>query len=304
MENKSSYTIVGIFVILAVVGVVSFFWWITTKTDPNLNYSAYYIHTKELPSGLKEGSQVKYIGVPAGIVKKIRFEKDSDFGTIEIELKLQSNFPIKKDSLARVEIQGLSGIANLNITKGVGEGFKDGEKPILKLDFGLFSKAENIGEKITVSLEKLNLLFSDENLANLSQTLESINSITKKLDDNESSTKISSILASTDSILKEFDQNKTQIASNLDKLIKNSDKFILSWTMTSATLNRTLKLVNSDMEKGNYNLKDMINPTLHEATLSLIELKKVLREFQSSLFRLEDNPYDFFFRDTTQKEKR
>ena len=62
-------------------------------------------------------------------------------------------------------------------------------------------------------------------------------------------------------------------------------------------------MINSDLENGNYDIKEILSPTLHETSLTLMEFKKMLREFQNALFRLEDDPYDFFFRDT-QKQKR
>ncbi|NLK66440.1 MAG: MCE family protein [Campylobacteraceae bacterium] len=308
MENRSSFTIVGMFTTVVALLIAGFVWWITTKSDSSVEYTTYYIHTKTLPTNLKEGGSVKYLGVPAGFVKRIDFADNGNYDTIELVLDINKEFPIKKDSVANVEIQGIGGIVSLNIEKGYVDFEKD-EKRIIKLEAGLLSKlneeAGKVSENINSVLNNVNLLLSEENVKNFSDTLKSIESLTKKLDSDENFKRIASILESTDSILKEFDKNKTSFMSlvaNFDELVQNSNEFSKTSTKTSANFNKTLSLVNKSLENGEYNIKEILSPTLHETSIALIELKKTLREFQNALFRLEDDPYDFFFRDVERKK--
>ena len=53
---------------ICVAALTAFMWWMLTKTDRSESYRSYYIHTKELPVGIKENSEVKFIGVNAGII--------------------------------------------------------------------------------------------------------------------------------------------------------------------------------------------------------------------------------------------
>lgn len=311
MENRSSFTIVGIFAAICVVLILGFVWWLTTRTGVNSEYKTYYIHTKELPAGLKENAQVKYIGVPAGFVSDIRFADGSNYGTIEIALKLDASFPIKKDSIAKTEVQGLGGLVSLNITKGIGESFAKGEKPIIYLDKGLLAKlnttAGNITEGINDAVSRVNSLLSKENIDSLSATLKSIESLANKLNNDSMFEKVDSILASLDSMLGSVDGNKSEfnkLVANVDTLVNSMDKFTKTSTQTSAKLSKTLDRINAGLESGDYNLKEILGPTLHETSLSLIELKKSLREFQNAMFRLEDDPYDFFFRDTNRGDRK
>lgn len=308
MENKNSFTIVGIFTVLVGILAMCFIWWMSTRSDSDVEYKAYYIHTTELPNGLKEGASVKYIGVPAGYVKKIQFTKDSNYGVIEIVAFIQKDFPIKKDSVATTEIQGIGGLTTLNLTKGKNDEFKKDEKPVLYLDKGLLGKINDKAEDITIGIDdvikKLNLLLSDENLDNLKQTLNSLNTTVSKLNNTENFEKLNSILVSIDEILKKFNSsNFDKSLGNFDNFMQNANIFAKNANRTTLNLNKTVTLINSGLENGNYDIKEILSPTLHEASLSLIELKKLLREFQNALFRLEDDPYDFFFRDT-QKQKR
>ena len=57
-----------------------------------------------------------------------------------------------------------------------------------------------------------------------------------------------------------------------------------------------------DFQKSN--LKEILDPTLGEAKTTLREFNRALREFQDALFRLEQDPYDFFFKDTSGSDKK
>lgn len=283
MENKNSFTIVGIFTVLVAILIVLFVGWMTLKSDKKIHYTTYYIYAKELPNGLKEGTTVKFMGLLAGYVKDVNFVKDSNYSTIEIVVDIQKDFPIKKDSIATIEIQGISGLIALNLTKGAGESFKNGEKPIIYLDDGLLAKfnkeAKNLSTKIDMTLKKVDLLLNESNLKNFSDILSSLNLLTSNLSSEKNLEKIDSILLNLDLNLKD-----------LNSLIKSANKSALN-------LNQTLSLVNSAIKSDNYNLKEIISPTLDDVSLSLDEFKKLINELQNTLFRLEDNPYEFFFRD-------
>ena len=72
----------------------------------------------------------------------------------------------------------------------------------------------------------------------------------------------------------------------------------------SNSLDKTAGIITKRIDRGEYNLKAILDPTLEEAKNTLGELKKSLREFQGAMFRLEDNPYDFFFKDTSKSADR
>lgn len=294
MENRSSYTIVGAFFILCVLAVCGFFIWMTTKTDARATYRSYYIHTKELPNGLKEDAQVKFIGVPAGIVKSIGFY-DVNKGIIEIELSLKSKFPVSTDSKAEIQTQGISGVTSINITKGTGKAFgSDVLKPVIAIKEGLLdkisSKAETITDRIDETLKKINSVLSKENLDKFNNTVASIEEFSKLLKDPERFKKIDNLIASLDNITASIDKNKSKFI----KLLETSTKTINSF-------NATQNLIKERIQRGDYNIREIVSPTLLETKKTLVEFNRVLRELEGSLMRLEDDPYDFFFRDTKNK---
>lgn len=284
MENRNSYTIVGLFVMLIGAFLGIFMWWMLTRTEANETYRSYFIHTKELPVGIKEGADVKFIGVNAGIVKKIDFI-DMKNAIIEIELSIKDKLPISKDSIAKVESQGISGISFINITQGSGEIFNENEKkPIISLDKALLDKigkkAEVISDQVSETIYKINMLLSNQNIDKINKILTNFETFSKKLND-EKLTK--NIYTAIDEFIK-FQKTMDNSAKKFNNFIDN--------------LNKTQSKISARIDNGDFNIREILNPTLSDAQTTLNEFNKALIEFESALFRLEDNPYEFFFKDT------
>lgn len=284
MENRNSYTIVGLFVMLIGAFLGIFMWWMLTRTEANETYRSYFIHTKELPVGIKEGADVKFIGVNAGIVKKIDFI-DMKNAIIEIELSIKDKLPISKDSVAKVESQGISGISFINITQGSGEIFNENEKkPIISLDKALLDKigkkAEVISDQVSETIYKINMLLSNQNIDKINKILTNLETFSEKLND-EKMTK--NIYTAIDEFIK-FQKTMDNSAKKFNNFIDN--------------LNKTQNKISARIDNGDFNIREILNPTLSDAQTTLNEFNKALIEFESALFRLEDNPYEFFFKDT------
>lgn len=284
MENRNSYTIVGLFVMLIGAFLGIFMWWMLTRTEANETYRSYFIHTKELPVGIKEGADVKFIGVNAGIIKKIDFI-DMKNAIIEIELSIKDKLPISKDSVAKVESQGISGISFINITQGSGEIFNENEKkPIISLDKALLDKigkkAEVISDQISETIYKINMLLSNQNIDKINKILTNFETFSKKLND-EKLTK--NIYTAIDEFIK-FQKTMDNSAKKFNNFIDN--------------LNKTQNKISARIDNGDFNIREILNPTLSDAQTTLNEFNKALIEFESALFRLEDNPYEFFFKNT------
>lgn len=284
MENRNSYTIVGLFVMLIGAFLGIFMWWMLTRTEANETYRSYFIHTKELPVGIKEGADVKFIGVNAGIIKKIDFI-DMKNAIIEIELSIKDKLPISKDSVAKVESQGISGISFINITQGSGEIFNENEKkPIISLDKALLDKigkkAEVISDQVSETIYKINMLLSNQNIDKINKILTNLETFSEKLNDKKMT---KNIYTAIDEFIK-FQKTMDNSAKKFNNFIDN--------------LNKTQNKISARIDNGDFNIREILNPTLSNAQTTLNEFNKALIEFESALFRLEDNPYEFFFKDT------
>lgn len=286
MENKNSYFISGLFFCL-VLGFIGVFLLFMQGYD-NRDLRDYYIVTKELPNGLKKDSEVRFVGVPAGYVKDIYF-KDPSLAIIEIRLSLSDDLPIKTDSKAIVERSGISGIAHINITKGSDKAmvFDKKERPQIEIGEGLLDKIGTKTAHLTDSLDKIankiNITLNQENLDKLINSIDRLNSLMSVIGNSENLGKIDSIISNIDMII--YDLNR----ANLPKIINNLDK-------TISNIDATWVNIDNRIKDGQIDFKSILNPTLNSAMESIENLNDLLTQIKNNLNNLEDNPYEFFFK--------
>ncbi|WP_103620351.1 MlaD family protein [Campylobacter concisus] len=311
MENRNSYTIVGMFFIACLTAFAIFIWWMTSKNNTKVDFKEYYIHTSELPSGLKVDSTVKFIGVPAGSVSDINFVDDKN-ALINITMKIREDLPIKADSVASIEVQAISGVASINISRGTKD-FKPGDKPILKLEESLLSKlgnnAENITLKINQTLDKVDGFFSAENIAHIESILKNIDKFTQVLTDENGLSEIDSIVKNVKNFTDSLNKTDTkELAKNLNTLIASANSVFSSANSAVNGYSSLQDILTQKVKNGEYDLRNTVSPLLREASEFLNGFDKTLREFRGALQRLEDNPYEFFFTNpvpnTDKKDKK
>ena len=306
MENRNSYTIVGMFFIACLTAFAIFIWWMTSKNNTKVDFKEYYIHTTELPSGLKVDSTVKFIGVPAGSVSDINFVDDKN-ALINITMKIREDLPIKADSIASIEVQAISGVASINISRGTKD-FKPGDKPILKLEESLLSKlgnnAENITLKINQTLDKVDGFFSAENISHIESILKNIDKFTQVLTDEEGLSEIDSIVKNVKNFTDSLNKTDTkELAKNLNTLIASANSVFVSANSAVNGYSSLQDIVTQKVKNGEYDLRNTLSPLLREASEFLNGFDKTLREFRGALQRLEDNPYEFFFTNPVPNDK-
>lgn len=306
MENRNSYTIVGMFFMACLTVFAIFIWWMTSKNNTKVDFKEYYIHTTELPSGLKVDSTVKFIGVPAGTVSNINFVDDKN-ALINITMKIREDLPIKADSIASIEVQAISGVASINISRGTKD-FASGQKPILQLEESLFSKlgnnAENITLKINQTLDKVDNFFSPENIAHVESVLKNIDKFTQVLTDEEGLSEVDSIVKNVKNFTDTLNKTDTkELVKNLNRLISNANQVFVSANSAITGYNSLQELIAKKAKDGEYDLRNTVGPLLREASDFLNGFDKTLREFRGALQRLEDNPYEFFFTNPVPNDK-
>ncbi|BCX78984.1 MlaD family protein [Campylobacter sp. 19-13652] len=304
MDNKKTYLVVGIFLVICIGAAGLFMWFMQGGDSKGANYRSYYISTTALPTGLKDGSVVKFIGVDAGVVDKISFSDDKN-ATIEIELKIKKNLPIRHDSMAVVELQGISGIAYLNITRGSPTSplFAPDEHAIIKLEESLLSKfgerAKSLSDQASSVLTSVEYILDEKNRQSLATLLSSLASISSEIEKSGGAKSLGQTIKRLDEFskiaLNEKNANAFNEAINRLNQSANALKIISSKELPS-TLNE-IKALAAKLGSNEYNLQKILYPSLSEFDDTLASFKRTLKQVDAALDRLEDNPYEFFFKD-------
>ena len=224
---------------------------------------------------------------------------------------MRKDIPIRTDSAASAEIQGITGIGYLNISCGSMDSplFDKNEKAYIGLEASFFDKIGDRAEYITQNLEStfknINKFLSDENAAKFSSILVSVDEAAKKI--NAGNLDMNATIANANEVL----VNANLTLNELKKALKNASstlEFINSFATKAADAAQELKnlqtAIAEKIKSGEYDVKDALNTLSDETERTLLSFQKLISDFRNTLFRLEDDPYEFFFKDTQKKDEK
>lgn len=118
METKVNYTVVGLFVVTLIAALVAGILWLSGGAKYRKFYDTYLTYMNESVSGLNLNAPVKYRGVEVGRVKRISLDEGE---RVRLELDIERGTPIKENTIAILKVQGLTGIAQIELTGGTRE---------------------------------------------------------------------------------------------------------------------------------------------------------------------------------------
>jgi len=116
VEIRASYLLVGAVVLALLTGLAAFSVWLV-KADVDQTMVSYEIAFEGAVTGLQEGSPVRYRGVPVGRVSDIRIDPDN-VEQILVDVEIERAAPVKEDTVATLQLQGVTGIAFVQLTGG------------------------------------------------------------------------------------------------------------------------------------------------------------------------------------------
>jgi phospholipid/cholesterol/gamma-HCH transport system substrate-binding protein len=115
LEIRASYLLVGSVILVLLAGLAAFsVWLVKADVDQTVRYE---IGFEGSVTGLQEGGQVSYRGVPVGRVSDIRLSPDH-LEEVLVTVELEPGTPIRQNTFATLELQGITGIAYVQLRGG------------------------------------------------------------------------------------------------------------------------------------------------------------------------------------------
>lgn len=231
MEIRASYVIVGAVVLALLAGLAAFSLWLV-EAGVDRNVARYEIAFAGSVSGLQEGAQVLYRGIPVGRVAHIGIDPDN-VEMVLVTIEVDRETPIKADTVATLEFQGLTGIANVQLRGGTRASARldpNAETPPRigsrrsALERVFESTPELVARAIAV-VDRLSLLLTDENLEALAGTLRNVETVTATLADRSGD--VDATLAGAADMTGEVQETAAevkQLASDLRQLTGRLDR--------------------------------------------------------------------------------
>ena len=231
MEIRASYLIVGVVVLALLAGLAAFSLWLV-EAGVERDVARYEIAFAGSVSGLQQGGQVLYRGIPVGRVADIRIDPHN-VERVLVTVEIDRETPIKEDTIATLELQGLTGIAYVQLRGGTQESARlepNATSPprILSRRSALERVFESTPELLVEALavvDRLTLLLSDDNLEAIAGTLRHVETVTGVLA--ERSDEIEGVLvgaAEMTGAVQETAAEVKQLASDLRQLTGRLDQ--------------------------------------------------------------------------------
>lgn len=188
MEIRASYMIVGTMVLALIAGLAAFSAWLV-KSDIDQLATEYAIYFEGAVTGLQEGSQVQYRGIPVGSIVEIGIDPDN-VERVRAIVEIDENTPITKDTIATLEMQGITGIAHVQLLGGTRDSAPlviedDDELPVIAarrsaLEQVFESTPELLVQAVNVA-DRLATFLNDDNLDSLASTLTNVETLSGNL---------------------------------------------------------------------------------------------------------------------------
>jgi phospholipid/cholesterol/gamma-HCH transport system substrate-binding protein len=295
METRASHVLIGTFLLLLVGALFGFVIWLA-RFDRGASQE-YDIFFRGSVTGLAEGAPVRFRGVPIGQVRKIALMPD-DPGVVRVRALVNDDAPILRGATATLELQGLTGVAFVQIEGGFrGQprimpepGQSVAVIPSRPSAFqSLFQNAPQLIEQATVAVNRLGILLNESNRKNFAQTLANINTVTGGL-----AKKTPQLEKTIDSLTTTMDELRTA-ASSIDTLAKSANgpvsqqlpKLLDETRMVMQGADDAIKDLKTMLKSGQPAVAGLSETTVPEMNKLMAELRALTRSLQSTAERLE-----------------
>lgn len=260
MERNINYAYIGGLFLAVLVVMVAFVVWMGGSNLDQSKYNHYIAYSNEGIPGVGEGVAIRYKGILVGRIAKVAFE-DGNTNLVRFDLFVESNIKLLNGACISAENQGLTGGVFLNITQGTGEVLHSGGELCYQKGF-------------------------------MGRLLENIE---------QSGGDAREIIAEIRSMLvDENGHNIQEMIVALKVILQNLEQTRQSIEALSITANQAISTINLGLQRGDYNIRQIVAPAMLGVENSLNEMNRFFSKANLLLDRLEKSPYEAIF---GQREK-
>jgi phospholipid/cholesterol/gamma-HCH transport system substrate-binding protein len=319
METRANYAMIGIFTLGVLAIAFLFVWWAAGRdTRSQLPYRIQFTGSV---SGLSRGSLVLYNGLKIGEVASIALST-SDPGKVIAWISVDGATPINEDTRARLEFQGLTGVASIQMTGGTPNSKRltvdDVTNPPLiiadRSDFqDLLEGAQRLSRRADEVLGHVEKIFGDSE-APLTETVKNIQTFSRGLVADpdaianiiRSTAKATSAIADISAKAGDLVDRLNKAADRLDNVLAGAETAIGSGEIKGSIVEigeaaRSIQDLANHLDTRTADLSDrfgvaatdglrQISSIAVDARRTLAEIERTLREFRQNPQQLITGP--------------
>ncbi|MDO9372077.1 MAG: MlaD family protein [Gammaproteobacteria bacterium] len=292
MEDKVRFAAVGIFVLALSAALIGSVLWLSSGNSYRKDYDVYQTYMKESVSGLNLNAPVRYHGVEVGRVQKIALAPGNG-EQVQLTLAIERGTPVKEDTVAVLQTQGLTGIAFVDLTGGSRDSpplrQQAGEKyPVIKTGPSLMTRLDSALTALLTNLnrtsENLNALMDEDNRRAVKTTLADIKVLSSTLAArsaaiDSSLTNAARTMENTARLSEELPQLAQRVQRSADAFDRMANEVARAGTSASGVFDGA----RTDVQQ----FTGETLPEVHQLVTELRDLTGSLRRFSD---QLEQNP--------------
>jgi phospholipid/cholesterol/gamma-HCH transport system substrate-binding protein len=304
METRANYVMVGSFVLVILVGIFVAILWLA-HAQFNQRFTYYDVFFTGSVTGLSVAAPVNLNGVAIGRVTEIRLDPVNP-DQVRVTVEVDATAPIKSDSVASLELTGITGIYYIEVTGGSREApaitREEGQRyPVIAARpsrfASLVASAPEVMNRVIEVADRLAAILDDNNRLAIANTLANVEQITSAVA--RDTDKLDTIIDDTKATVGEF--RKTTMPAVNDSLVE------LKRTLQSATtiisdLGGTIKGLNvatghidALIQDSRPGLKDFTQSGLNDLHALISDTRMLVAGLTRVAAELERDPTRFLF---------
>lgn len=295
MFTRVSYATVGLFVILLGAAIVAAGLWFSVDLSGR-DYQRYSIYSTDPVTGLSENASVRYQGVVVGEVREINLDQRHP-GRVHLLVDIAADTPLRRDTRARITVQGVTGIAHIELTGGSPDApppaKPEGEPyPVIETTPSLMARLDNaLGEglatldRISAQMEKL---LQDDHLESLGGALANMEALTSSLLDQ--SGRLDSVLGNANTLFEDGIQLSGELRNQLPTIMDRLENTLSGVDEMTMSLSEAGQEVAAATREGSEGLQDLTRGTLPQLNSLMRELEILASDMGALAEEISDNP--------------
>ncbi len=292
---------VGLFVTIAIAAFVAFVIWLTGRTGVE-EMKRYTLLFDRDVGGLAVGGPVKYMGMSIGSVVQMSLERQ-DAIRVRVDIDVLESTPVDSGTYASLAMQGITGVAVVNLASEVGEHppidvLPGREHPVIPVrDVGfaaVLSSMPEIMNKLDHLLGQASEILGEENQSSIKGTLKDVNVMTSALAENRET--LAAIPGDLRDTLAGIQTTVTQLREVITRLQPELDGTMTNIRQSSENLVNLTARVDTLIEKHEHEMSLFMEQGLGQAPALMRETRSTLREMEKLLAELKDDPSQLIHR--------
>lgn len=289
METKVNYALVGAFVLVLSVAIIAGVLWIASGGTTGKSYETYLAYFGESVSGLNLRAPVKFRGVSVGFVEEIGLDRE-DPSRVRLVLSIEHDVPIRRDTIATLSSQGLTGIAFVDLEGGSGaspllERAEDGSDPVIETRPSLFRRLDSQTSELVANLsqvaQRLNALIDEETRTALQRTIRDLDTVVHAL-----AGRSDAMAADAARIL----ENGAHASEELSEAMRDVARIAESVQGAALQTQRAGEAVQATAEGAASGVQQLRNETVPELQRVLVEARAATASIRRLLQEIEKRP--------------